>query len=1387
MSTRRQVLSPDVLLKDIFPPDKLWRTIYSIHVLTHHLDECNKLGVADQSFILHGVKLLAGLLVDHKPTSGLLLSRCLPSLLNFLQGDYKHTDLEIRWFVADQNTERPHPSPPPPYMEEPKTFALRLFDIIEEIQTLTFPPQAPPQSMTQQAEFTKLAYGVILQLARTDGLWPAINDEARFNSAHKAMLLSESCGVSRLMANVMSDFVKEKPELAAGSYLRTLVHLLPDAMSRETSTVGFFALFRELLVVERNASESDDSIRSIIKTLEQQIRQYRHTETPDNAVLDSTFFDILCLLDAAIDLLKGFKQPLRLGGLAMDIFNHLLFCDVDSREDVTQTASSGLRSTTSLPLRSSDAHDDGVEVSPPDPRTTATEEPPCSDFKSTTLYHVTSRAVCMNIVRKLCDNAEACQWLMDRLSHVLETKPYQGAGMFPTGYFIRAPDACSGLSNLGMTCYMNSLIQQIYSNIHFRHFIFETPTASSEPDLLWHVKNLFAEMQDSIVQVVDTQALAKYLNISVDNQEDVHGFYTIFMSALEQCLPNPTARSTFNRMFSGKLATQVQGSCGHVSSRTEPFSDLSITVQNKASLADSLAEFVQGEPMQGANKYKCLSCDAESGGKLVDAMRRTCLDDVPDHLNVCLKRFTFDMMGQESKNNDLFEFPEEIDLSQYERKSLENPNIPAEPDMFKLVGVIVHSGILTFGHYWSYVRLRYPDAHFTRWVRLEDGNTREANGFEEVQQECFGGHNRNHNGYVLFYQRESSFAKASAVMADLPLGVTPRHGLPPRVRLPDGLYQTIHQDNMERQRAAQPFDEGFFNLVRDILKEFPSRSPNYGHECSQSPKLGHDSMSDVGEKQMSDSLAQLASDFLIHVLLGEKVQSKMLHFVELFKRLATGDVKLARCFVARLSDNPDFFLRILDHEDGESRLAARTLAKDCLFSIKEPEPQIYAHELHKFVKAHASLLKVMGPRHQNWFDYFSMAFDLKMLGMLEMSEVLNAGYISWILDVAMDVPLNPQAHQDKQVLIEACRKRRVGFWPLFQFLQLFMEQGEAFKDIDEFSPGRFWHPARAVIELTGGTDAPRLNWMLLAARYNSESTGVPGNTPGRLIHEMAHSDRRFWPILTNSISSCLRTESFVSHNIIIMAGHLIDAMGDNPLSLRVMGLLIDAIKMNERPPPCRIALDTFGMILRNAPCTVLRSVPSWAPAWLLPDNKFPKATLKWLYTYLLGHGHDPLNKIQTVGDREWYGTPLDILHSQVVRSLSNRCRDILLDAHDIDEGMVYPQMYSAMEEACRYMTNLTTMCASIHSEALRMAGQERLAAERSDAADEDSAEPVVPASASDAPGLSDGMKEEYRAVVEAQRMLETLLQDLQASWLDDDEQVEDEGDSSAFEETEDEG
>lgn len=1383
MSTRRHVLSHEVSLDDMFPRARTWRTLYSIHVLSSHLHECNKLGVADQGFILHGAKVLSDLLLDSsRPTSAIVLLKCLPSLVGFLQGEIKQPKITTSLRVANDPTERPQNSPPPPYVEEPKKLGLRLFEIIEQIESITpasslASSQSAPLSL--RAELTRLAYSVILQLARSDGLWPEIDHSSVFISAHKSLLLSGDVSVSQTMSAVMSDFVKEKPELATRSYLDTLVALLPDAMNRQCSTTGFFMLFREVIMVDRRTSDSDESIRSIIAKLVQHVWQLQHTETADNAVVDPTLFNILSLLNCAIDVLKSFKQPLALGNLAMDIYSRFLFCDEAQWSEIgVSTKDVNEPPKANLTLRAS-PHQTEFTAILPEPGQTTSDPTRSDSHVPTPLYHGSSRAVCMEIVRKLCDNADAFAWLMDRITSVTQQVTPWVVGTFPSGHFIRAPDASSGLTNLGMTCYMNSLLQQIYSNIQFRKFIFDTPVSDPlEPDLLWHVKRLFAEMQDSNVPCVDTQELAKYMDTPVDTQEDVHGFFTIFMSALEQCLPTSAATATFNNMFSGKLVTQVQGSCGHVSSRTEPFSDLSITVQNKLSLADSLDEFVQGEPMQGANKYKCLSCDAENGGKLVDAMRRTCLDNVPDHLTVCLKRFTFDMMGQESKNNDLFQFPEEIDLAKYKRESLESSDTATQPDVFKLVGVIVHSGILNFGHYWSYVRLRYPDHRISRWARLEDSTFRPAKGFEEVRNECFGGGNRAHNGYVLFYQRESSFATAaSAILSqDAQLGLN----MPPRVQIPSGLRQEIHNQNVVRHRNAQPFDESFHKLVSDIVQEFRLRGDSDSLGDSASPGLpdaastSEDQLASPERMQSHVTLARLALNYIVRVLFSEKLPQKLMHFVFLFKNLATADTKLARCFIAEICSDPGVLLRVIDHDDLDSRHHTKMLLRDCLASLKDHDQDNYFGLLTQLVTAHASLLSQIGPRFYRWYDYFSMAFELKTFGADEASVVLNAGYIKWILETAIDAPCHPSAHPNEQALVVAVKKGKAQYLPVYHFVQLFLMQCGAFEApdcFDEFTRNGKFAAAQALVTPNG----PALDWVHFASLIESDRSTWETFAPAVLVHAMASSpDRRCQSLIGRSLTVCFERHQFYKPALYLLTIAFIIACGDSNTAQvgAVLHAMIDGIKQFEKMP-CRAGLDVLSAIYESAPLSTLRSVDSWGPEWLLPENRNSKRTSTWLnWNIFIG---DTLHKVSD--DPEVWGTAIDVARSRAVRGLYHRCREFLLNAHEIDDGVANSNMQTSVRDAGAYLHNLTSDCSEIKR-------RTQLAETAADDVDDEVAEVEAP-DLDDVPVLSDQMAEEYAIVVRVRQDITRLLQHL-TSYDNDQEPIEEDGDTSAFEDTEDE-
>src|SRR5467141_3996544 len=101
-----------------------------------------------------------------------------------------------------------------------------------------------------------------------------------------------------------------------------------------------------------------------------------------------------------------------------------------------------------------------------------------------------------------------------------------------------------------------------------------------------------------------------------------------------------------------------------------------------------------------------------------------------------------------SKINDEFRFPERIDMTPYKVEYLSTPNSSVPPDIFELVGVLVHSGTAESGHYYSYIRER-PTADSTpSWVEFNDSDVTKFDP-SKIAEQCFGGLNDPFHGPTL--------------------------------------------------------------------------------------------------------------------------------------------------------------------------------------------------------------------------------------------------------------------------------------------------------------------------------------------------------------------------------------------------------------------------------------------------------------------------------------------------------------------------------------------------------------------------------------------------------------------------------------------------------------
>jgi ubiquitin carboxyl-terminal hydrolase 7 len=192
-------------------------------------------------------------------------------------------------------------------------------------------------------------------------------------------------------------------------------------------------------------------------------------------------------------------------------------------------------------------------------------------------------------------------------------------------------------------------------------------------------------------------------------------------------------------------------------------------------LYDSFKDYVAVEMLDGENKYQ-----AEGFG-LQDAKKGIIFESFPPVLHLQLKRFEYDIQRDAMvKINDRHEFPFEIDLDEFLDVSADR----SQPWVYKLHGVLVHSGDLHGGHYFALIK---PDRE-TRWLKFDDDRVTPVTD-KEVLEENYGGEalngmpptlQRNQvramkrftNAYMLVYIRESAI---DDVLAPFTVEDTPAH------------------------------------------------------------------------------------------------------------------------------------------------------------------------------------------------------------------------------------------------------------------------------------------------------------------------------------------------------------------------------------------------------------------------------------------------------------------------------------------------------------------------------------------------------------------------------------------------------------------------------------
>ena len=328
----------------------------------------------------------------------------------------------------------------------------------------------------------------------------------------------------------------------------------------------------------------------------------------------------------------------------------------------------------------------------------------------------------------------------------------------------------NGLTNLGNTCYINSVLQSICLNEDFCYFLLSDKYKKKLPK---HYQNIFfsnfiktLRAMYEVKKIIAPISLIKSLDSEIENfnihfQQDAMEILTLILDKVDTILSREvnvkikqlenTDELTLNskknwsnflqknysevkKYYYSQLCSVTKCSCSYESIVFEPAMNLALSLpiqsdEQSIHLNDCLQNMIAEEIMDGDNQYHCSKCNNKC-----DAIKKLFVKIIPSHLIIQLKRFTYTEDYQSRKLNNFVDYPFELDISSIVYDGMKRDC------RYRLYSVINHIGNFGDGHYFTFSRVG------EKWYCFNDENV------EEVGEPSIS----NKYAYILFYKKINS-------------------------------------------------------------------------------------------------------------------------------------------------------------------------------------------------------------------------------------------------------------------------------------------------------------------------------------------------------------------------------------------------------------------------------------------------------------------------------------------------------------------------------------------------------------------------------------------------------------------------------------------------------